>query len=95
MIAKESSPHRSTGYQALIDTFKEGHYTVIATDDTKLIRILRLMGIPFMVPALLIHAQYNKGKIDRKTAMQWLDTLSVFISDEEYSVAKLLLEERA
>jgi rRNA-processing protein FCF1 len=94
-IAEESSSHHSTGDQALIDAFKEGRYAVIATDDAKLIRILRSAGIPFMVPALLIHAQYKKGEIDRKTALQWLDTLSVFISDEEYSVTKLLLEERA
>ena len=94
-IAEESSPHHSTGDQALIDVFKEGRYTVIATDDTKLIRNLRSAGIPFTVPALLIHAQYEKGEIDRKTALQRLDALSVFISDEEYSVTKLLLEERA
>ncbi|OPY06279.1 MAG: hypothetical protein A4E57_01976 [Syntrophorhabdaceae bacterium PtaU1.Bin034] len=94
-VAEESSPHHSTGDQALVDVFKEGRYTVIATDDTKLIRSLRAAGIPFTVPALLIHAQYEKGDIDRKTALQRLEALSVFISDEEYSVTKLLLEERA
>ena len=43
-IAEESSPHHSTGDQALIDVFKEGRYTVIATDDAKLIRNLRSAG---------------------------------------------------
>jgi rRNA-processing protein FCF1 len=92
-IAEESSPHHS-GDQALIDVFKEGRYTHVATDDAKLIRNLRSAGIPFTVPALLIHAQYEKGEIDRKTALLRLDALSVFVSDEEYSVTKLLLEER-
>ena len=94
-VADESSPPHSTGDRALIDVFKKGHYTVIATDDAKLIRSLRSEGIPFTVPALLIHAQYEKGEIDRKTALQRLEALSTFISDEEYSVVKLLLEERA
>jgi rRNA-processing protein FCF1 len=95
VVEEESSPHHSTGDQALVDVFKEGRYAVIATDDAKLIRGLRSAGIPFTVPALLIHAQYEKGEIDRKTALQRLEALSVFISDEEYSVTKLLLEERA
>ena len=94
-VAEECSPHHSTGDQALIDVFTEGRYTVIATDDAKLIRSLRSAGIPFTVPALLIHGQYEKGEIDRTTALQRLEALSAFISDEEYTVVKLLLEERA
>ena len=85
----------TTGDQALIAAFKQGRYALIATDDAKLIRILRSTGIPFMVPALLIHALHEKGEIDRETALDWLNKLSAFISDEEYSVTKLLLEERA
>ncbi len=94
-VAKESPLHHSTGDQALIAAFKQGRYAGIATDDAKLIRILRSAGIPFMVPALLIHALHEEGEIDQETALHWLNKLSAFISDEEYSVIKLLLEERA
>jgi len=94
-VAKESSPIHSAGDQDLIAAFKQGRYAVIATDDAKLIRTLRAAGIPFMVPALLIHVQREKGEIDQKTALDWLNKLSAFISDEEYTVTKLLLEERA
>jgi len=94
-VARESPLKHSTGDQALIAAFKQGRYAVIATDDAKLIRVLRSTGIPFMVPALLIHALHEKGEIDRETALDWLNKLSAFISDEEYSVTKLLLEERA
>jgi rRNA-processing protein FCF1 len=94
-VAKESPLNHPTGDQALIAAFRQGRYTVIATDDAKLIRILRSAGIPFMVPALLVHAQHEKGEIDQETALDWLNKLSAFISDEEYAVTKLLLEERA
>jgi hypothetical protein len=67
----------------------------VATDDAKLIRILRAAGIPFLLPALLIYAIYNKDLIDQATGLDWLDRLSPFISEEEYSVTKLLLEERS
>ncbi len=87
-----SSTALPTGDQALIATFHRGGYEVIATDDARLIRILRSAGIPFMVSALLIYALHTKGTIDQKTALDWLDKLSVFVSDEEYAVTKLLLE---
>jgi hypothetical protein len=73
--------------------FKRGRYTAVATDDAKLIRILRATGIPFVLPALLIYSIYGRGLIDQAKAMNWIDRLSPFISEEEYSVTKLLLEE--
>ena len=45
---------------SLIDVFTQGGYTVVATDDAKLIRRLRAAGIPFTVTALLIHGQDAK-----------------------------------
>ena len=93
-LARESRSNHQTGDQALVAAFKQGRYEVIATDDAKLIRSLRSAGIPFTVPALLIHALYDKGEIDQKTALNWLARLSPFISDEEYSVTRLLLEAR-
>ena len=92
-LAKESTSNHLTGDQGLIATFKQGRYKAIATDDAKLIRILRAAQIPFILPALLVHAIYKRGEIDRETGLNWLDRLSAFISDEEYSMTKLLLEE--
>ena len=50
------------------------------------------MGIPFDLPASLIYAIYKKDAIDQATALNWLDKLSAFISEEEYSTIELLLE---
>ena len=38
---------------------------------------------------------FKKGEIDRGTALEWLDGLSPFINDDEYSFSKLLLEEKS
>jgi rRNA-processing protein FCF1 len=94
-LASEAALNRGKGDQALIATFNQGRYAAVATDDAKLIRILRATGIPFVLPALLIYAIYNKDLIDQETGLNWLDRLSPFISEEEYSVTKLLLEERS
>jgi len=94
-LAKEATLNHVKGDQALIAAFKQGRYVAVATDDAKLIRILQAAGIPFVLPALLIYAIYRKGLIDEATGLNWLDRLSPFISEEEYSMTKLLLEERS
>jgi len=94
-LAREPALTHGKGDQALVTTFKQGRYKAVATDDAKLIRILRAAGIPFVVPALLIYIIYKKGSIDQATGVNWLDRLSLFINEEEFSMTKLLLEERS
>ena len=95
IVAKQGTLDHVKGDQALVAMFKRGEYTSVATDDAKLIRILRATGIPFVLPALLIYSLYGRGLIDQAKAMNWIDRLSPFISEEEYSVTKLLLEGRS
>ena len=94
IVAKEEALNHVKGDQALVAMFKRGRYTAVATDDAKLIRILRATGIPFVLPALLIYSLYKRRLIDRAKALNWIDKLSPFISEEEYSVTKILLEGR-
>lgn len=94
-LAKEATLNHGRGDQALIVTFKQGRYGAVATDDAKLTRVLRAAGIPFILPALLIYQIYQEGRIDPATALNWLDKLSAFISEEEYGMTKLLLEEKS
>lgn len=94
-VAKEKALNHVKGDLALVAMFKRGRFTAVATDDAKLIRILRAAGIPFVLPALLIYSIHGRGLIDQAKALNWLDRLSPFISEEEYSVVKLLLEERS
>jgi hypothetical protein len=83
------------GDAALIATFNKGRYGAIATDDAKLIRMLGSAGIPYILPALLVYSVYKRGLIDQRTGMNWLSRLSAFISEDEYTMTKLLMEERS
>ena len=91
VVGKESSAHMK-GDQALIENFKRGSYNAIATDDAKLTRLLRATGIPYILPGLFIYSLYQRNIIDRKTALKWLEDLSNFISEDEYSMIRFLLE---
>jgi len=95
IVAKEKAFNHVKGDRALVAMFERRRYTAVATDDAKLIRVLRATGIPFVLPALLIYSIYKSGLVDQASALNWLDRLSPFISEEEYSVTKLLLEERS
>jgi rRNA-processing protein FCF1 len=82
------------GDQALIEIFRQGRYDLIATDDGKLIRFLKTIGIPYILPGLLIHSLYQTDAINKVTALDWLEKISDFISEDEYSMIKFLLEEK-
>ncbi len=83
------------GDQALIEIFKQGQYDLIATDDAKLTRLLKSMSIPYILPGLLIYSFYQTDIINKGTALHWLEKLSDFISEDEYSMAKFFLEEKS
>jgi rRNA-processing protein FCF1 len=91
--SKSTAPIR--GDQALIETFHLGGYDVIATDDLKLIRSLKSIGIRWTLPGLIIYSLCQRKSIDKVTGLEWLEKLSSFISDDESSMVRLLLEERS
>ncbi len=81
-----------TGDEALVRTFQSGSYDAVATDDKKLIRLLKEAGVPFVLPGIVLYSLQQRGLVNRETALRSLDQLSDFISDEEYSTVRLLLE---
>jgi hypothetical protein len=93
IIKKPGCMYASLTPEPLVAMFRRGRYKAIATDDAKFIRILQATGIPCVLPALLIFSICRRGLIDKARGLNWLDRLSPFISEEEYSVTKLLLEE--
>jgi hypothetical protein len=94
IAGKVSSIHLK-GDHALIDIFKRGRYDLIATDDGKLIRLFKAIGLPYILPGLLIYSLYQTGLISKGTALNWLEKLSDFISEDEYSMVKIILEEKS
>ena len=89
------SPVHLKGDQALVEIFKREQYDLIATDDAKLTRLLKSMAIPYILPGLLICSLYQRSIINKTTALNWLGKLSDFISEDEYSMTKILLEEKS
>ena len=80
------------GDSALIDLFPKGNYNAVATDDAKLIRRLRTFEIPFILPGLIIFRFLKDGHINRIKAIQALNQLAEFISKDEFSTVRLLME---
>ncbi len=102
MVEKNIEAHKitivdaSSGYvkgdQALIALFQNEEHDAVATDDAKLTRQLRIHGIPFIVPGLIIYQLLMDDMIEKKTALWGLKQLSEFISEDESSTARLLME---
>ena len=90
-IAKSDSDY-SKGDDALIALFRKENYDAVATDDAKLTRLLRIKGIPFILPGLIMYKLLQDNLISRKTALRTLKQLAEFISEDEYSTARLLME---
>jgi len=84
--------HIEKGDQALIAIYREEDYDAIATDDTKLTRQLKALNIPFILPALVLYRLLKDSKIDYKTTLWALQQLAEFISEDEFSAVRLLME---
>ena len=90
-VARGASSDR-TGDDALMRTFRGGRYDAVATDDRKLIRLLKPADVPSVLPGTIIYFIPQRGLVTREIALRDLDQLSQFISEDEYSTVKLLLE---
>ena len=93
-VTREKPSGHTGGDHALVEISQKGRYDMVATDDAKLIRFLRSAGFSFIIPGLLIYSLFRKEAIGLEVALNWLERLSPFISSEEYSTVRLLLEER-
>ena len=80
------------GDSALINLFPKGNYDAVATDDAKLIRKLRTYDIPFILPGLIILRFLKEGHITKIRAIRALNQLVEFISNDEFSTVRLIME---
>lgn len=87
-----SSVYHEKGDHALAALFEKEAYDAIATDDARLTRNLRVLGIPFILPGLIIHQLKKEERMSLTTALWALDQLAAFISEDEFCITKLLLE---
>ena len=89
-VATRDSGH-DKGDDAVLALYNAGGFDVVATDDARLIRHLRGLGVPCAVPAVLVVMLRQTGNISQDQAAQGLSALRPHISPEEHAAAKLML----
>ena len=72
--------------------FHGGGFQAIASDDQRFMRKMDEIGVPCITPtALIIHTWRRKG-IDEERALELLQRISAYVSEEEYALSKLEIE---
>jgi hypothetical protein len=83
------------GEADVLALYDHGEYDAIASDDRKFIKRLEATHIPYVTPAACLVYLSKTGRLGAATVLEMLESLSPFISREEYSVAKLYLEAKS
>ena len=84
-VAEES------GDSALAPAFRAGRFDCVGTDDRRLISRLTTLGIPCVVPGLLLYELAKLGQASRQEAERLLQRLQPSISSDEYQIVRHLL----
>lgn len=80
------------GEEAVLAAFRRGKFDAVCSDDKRFIKRLRLLDIPYITPCVFIAILVKKGKLSLREAGRRLELLSPYVSEEEYSAVKLVLE---
>jgi predicted nucleic acid-binding protein len=83
------------GEQELLALYQNGTYDAVATDDAKFIRIAMMANIHYILPAVFIVIMNNNRIFSLASALQKLQELAPFISEDEYMAAKIHLETKS
>jgi len=94
IVVIKSQGKYSNGDSALVSIFEPDSYDAVGTDDAKLTRKLKAIGIPFILPAIFILKLAQEKKLTTHEAVCSLEKLSEFISEDEFSTVRILLEKK-
>ena len=83
----------SGGEADVLRLHQSGGIDLVVSDDRRFLQILEVLGIRYTTPGPLIAALSRMGKIPRKEALDHLERLAAFISEDEYSEATRAIEE--
>ncbi len=72
--------------------FRSGAADMIVGDDRRFLNILEGLGIPFATPSALLIALVQSRRLGKDKAIEHLERLAEYISAEEYSEARHVLE---
>jgi rRNA-processing protein FCF1 len=90
IIASKKSTYPN-GDRAVISLFNKNQYDAVATDDARLLRQLKHLDIPYILPGLILLRLNQKGILNREASYKALKRLEAFISSDEFSTVYLLL----
>ena len=79
-----------SGDSALATSFRAGGFDCVGTDDRRLIGRLTTLGIPCVVPGLLLYELAKLGRLSRQAAERLLRRLQPSISSDEYQIVRHL-----
>ncbi len=80
------------GETAVVSLYTSGGDDVVARDDRRFLRKLEAANIPYLTPATCIIYIYKNGRIVKSKALEILENMKLFISSEEYRIARFYLE---
>ena len=81
------------GEDEVLHHFDAQQFDAIATDDTRFVRRLRVLGVPYAVPAVVVVELRRAGLLTAPEAEHALDDLRPYISPDEHAAASLMLTE--
>ncbi len=80
------------GEEAVLALYQGGGYTGVASDDKRFIKKLRVLGVPFITPAVFVLLLVKLQHISIDEGFSKLNKLSNMVSDDETAIVKLKLE---
>lgn len=80
------------GESEVVSLYLDGGYDAIASDDRRFLKKLEVLGIPYLTPSACIIYLFKARKIDRHKALNILEGIRPFVSDEEYMISRFYLE---
>ena len=91
VVAAEET-RNGKGEDGALAVYSKGGFDGICSDDRRFLAKLRTLGIPYLTPAALIVVLVQKGCLNQDEALARLAALAPFVSADEYTVARLKLD---
>jgi hypothetical protein len=83
----------SGGEADVLRLHRSGGIDLVVSDDRRFLQILEALGIRYTTPGPLIAALSRMGRVPREEALEHLEKLAGFISEDEWSEARRAIEE--
>jgi rRNA-processing protein FCF1 len=93
-LVELTQPRRAVkGEDATLLAYRAGGYDGIASDDKRFVRKLQVQGVPYITATVFLLLLAKKGAMDPVTALENLTRLAAFVSEDEFTIAKMKLDE--